>query len=189
MRCGCDSSSLKVGMSSKLHSAKDPPPPTSLSTQSRETSSAPGCLSLSSTQRPLPSRRKSLRLSNQPINIPIPPSLLESPYLNSPESIFQRAVTSLRHPSKEDEQWLQDTIPLSTDTTEGVQRPKSMELPRVEALRDEHPRSRSSEQRSMSHHPTPSPPLPWRHPITPTTPVWLGHSAPTTKQGYFTAAA
>jgi len=183
------SSSLHSGMSSKFRSAKDPSSSTSLpssAAQSRAASPAPGCLSRSSTQRPL--RRKSLRLADQPINIPIPPSLLESPYFNSPESIFQRAVTSLRHPSKEDEQWLQDTIPLATDTREGgEQRPKSTELPRVEASRDEHPRGRNSEQRSMS-------PSLRRHPITPTPPVWLGQAktrsaATMTKQGYFTAAA
>ncbi|KAF8633701.1 hypothetical protein AX17_004359 [Amanita inopinata Kibby_2008] len=54
----------------------------------------------------------SLKLPTRATHIPIPPSLLTSPYLNSPESIFQRDI-STPLPSEEDEQWLQDTVPLS----------------------------------------------------------------------------
>lgn len=164
------------------------------SNQNSAPSSFPGCLSRSSSKH-RPTRRRSLRLSNQPIHIPIPPSLLESPYLNSPESIFQRAVTSPRHPSKEDEQWLQDTVPLSVDgREEGERRPRSMELPLGEAVRGEHPRGRPTEKRSMSPHPTPSPPVRWRHPIFPPPAGWIGQatirSAPImTEQGYFVATA
>lgn len=154
------------------------------------TSSAPA--RSSSMQRPV--RKKSLRLSNQSINIPIPPSLLESPYLKSPESIFQRAATSPRHPSKEDEQWLQDTVPLPANAREECEeRPRSMEVPRREALRGEQSRGRTTESRSMSHHATPSPPLRWHHSITLSPAVWIGpaktRSKPTvTEQGYFAGA-
>ncbi|KAJ7694152.1 hypothetical protein B0H17DRAFT_1057990 [Mycena rosella] len=55
-------------------------------------------------------RKKSLRIpSQQPLQAPIPPSLLQSPHLNSPQSIFRRAL-SPRVPSIDDE-WLQDTVP------------------------------------------------------------------------------
>jgi len=63
-----------------------------------------------------PSRRRSTKRrsvvlrSPKPTQIPIPPSLLQSPYL-SPDSIFQRELPS-SSPSEEDEQWLQDTVPI-----------------------------------------------------------------------------
>ncbi|KAK2460544.1 hypothetical protein APHAL10511_007014 [Amanita phalloides] len=63
------------------------------------------------------SRRRtssSLKISTRPAQTPIPPSLLTSPYLTSPESIFQREITSPSRPSAVDEQWLQDTVPLDT---------------------------------------------------------------------------
>ncbi|KAJ6623419.1 hypothetical protein B0H10DRAFT_2009634 [Mycena sp. CBHHK59/15] len=56
-------------------------------------------------------RKKSLRIPNQPLKAPIPPSLLQSPHLNSPQSIFRRAVYVPCGPSDEDERWLQDTVP------------------------------------------------------------------------------
>ncbi|KAF8638520.1 hypothetical protein AX16_010502 [Volvariella volvacea WC 439] len=61
------------------------------------------------------SRKRSLCLPNpnQSLHVPIPPSLLQSPYLNSPQSIFQRTVSAPRLPSEEDEEWLQDTVPIS----------------------------------------------------------------------------
>jgi len=58
-------------------------------------------------------RSHSLRLPPKPVNIPIPPSLAESPYLTSPHSIFRRALSNPPAPSQEDEDWLQDTVPLS----------------------------------------------------------------------------
>ncbi|KAJ4480506.1 hypothetical protein C8J55DRAFT_65928 [Lentinula edodes] len=62
-----------------------------------------------------PNRAASLRLCNaKTVNVPIPPSLLQSPYLNSPMSPFQKANSTPCTPSREDEQWLRDTIPLST---------------------------------------------------------------------------
>ncbi|TFK72525.1 hypothetical protein BDN72DRAFT_836092 [Pluteus cervinus] len=63
-------------------------------------------------------RKKSLCLPNQPLHVPVPPSLLQSPYLNSPQSIFQRAASAPRLPSEEDEEWLQDTVPLSSEIRE-----------------------------------------------------------------------
>lgn len=68
-----------------------------------------------SPRRPAPmNRTKSLCVA--PMHIPIPPSLLRSPYLNSPQSIFQRASSQSQSPSKEDEQWLQDTVPIYATT-------------------------------------------------------------------------
>lgn len=63
-------------------------------------------------------RKRSLCLPTQPLNVPIPPSLLQSPFLNSPSSVFQRLVSAPCLPSEEDEQWLQDTVPLNADLPE-----------------------------------------------------------------------
>ncbi|KAG6920004.1 hypothetical protein DXG01_013353 [Tephrocybe rancida] len=64
------------------------------------------------------SRRKSLQLPPRPVKVPIPPSLLQSPYLD-PQSIFQRTISAPHYPSEEDERWLQDTVPLSHDKQRG----------------------------------------------------------------------
>ncbi|KAG6821159.1 hypothetical protein H0H93_005379 [Arthromyces matolae] len=63
-------------------------------------------------------RRKSLQLPSQPTAVPIPPSLLHSPYLD-PHSIFQRSLSMPHCPTEEDEKWLQDTIPLSSQKNMG----------------------------------------------------------------------
>ncbi|KAJ3855585.1 hypothetical protein EV368DRAFT_34341 [Lentinula lateritia] len=62
-----------------------------------------------------PNRAASLHFRNaKTVDVPIPPSLLQSPYLHSPMSPFQKATSAPCTPSREDEQWLRDTIPLST---------------------------------------------------------------------------
>lgn len=53
-------------------------------------------------------RKSSLRLA-QPPQIPVPPSLRASPYLNCP--VFKQDITSPRLPTEEEERWLQDTVP------------------------------------------------------------------------------
>ncbi|KAG6829982.1 hypothetical protein H0H87_009589 [Tephrocybe sp. NHM501043] len=67
------------------------------------------------------SRRKSLQLPPRPIDVPIPPSLLESPYLN-PQSIFQRTISAPHNPSEDDERWLQDTVPILPDNSKKMGR-------------------------------------------------------------------
>lgn len=62
-------------------------------------------------------RPSSLRITTRPVQVPIPPSLLTSPYLTSPESIFQREIATPCLPSEADEQWLQDTVPLDAVET------------------------------------------------------------------------
>ncbi|KAJ3511684.1 hypothetical protein NLJ89_g3960 [Agrocybe chaxingu] len=63
-------------------------------------------------------RRRSLRLPAQPLEIPVPPTLRHSPYLNSP--IFQGEPSSPRLPSEAAERWLQDTVPQKfVSATEG----------------------------------------------------------------------
>ncbi|KAL0071587.1 hypothetical protein AAF712_001444 [Marasmius tenuissimus] len=58
--------------------------------------------------------RRILRLpSPEAMTVPIPPSLLQSPHLTSPESVFQKAPSAPSTPSAEDETWLRDTVPLS----------------------------------------------------------------------------
>ena len=59
-------------------------------------------------------RRHSLRIPAQPPPTPIPPSLRESPYLHA--TLFNYDL-SPRSPSDEDEQWLQDTVPLTQGGT------------------------------------------------------------------------
>jgi hypothetical protein len=71
----------------------------------------------SAHRRPSPRRRvdsgKAIALlPSQPIHVPIPPSLIQSPHLNSPQSIFRRASSTPCPPSQEDEDWLRDTVPL-----------------------------------------------------------------------------
>ncbi|KAK7043680.1 hypothetical protein VNI00_008291 [Paramarasmius palmivorus] len=46
-------------------------------------------------------------------HIPVPPSLLHSPLLTSPHSIFQRPLSLPSTPTEEDETWLRDTVPLA----------------------------------------------------------------------------
>ena len=61
------------------------------------------------------SRRHSLRIPAQPPPTPIPPSLRESPYLNA--TLFNHDLSLPRSPSDEDEQWLQDTVPVAQGGT------------------------------------------------------------------------
>lgn len=133
-------------------------------------------------------RRQSLRIPEQALNIPIPPTLLQSPHLISPQSIFQRAVTAPRHPNAEDEQWLQDTVPLSPDGGEdqgqGTRSSRSSQI--SDTSRGE--RGQSQDSRSQSHNAPSSPPLVrWRNTHTPTPPTWTkSFSSPClADQGYF----
>ena len=110
------------------------------------------------------SRVKYLRLPSQPLHIPIPPSLLQSPHLSSPQSIFRRAVSAPRLPSEEDEEWLRDTVPLSLEIRNG-EKNTSANSPRPslshgsESTKGErHLRGRNSELRMLSNAP-PSPAL------------------------------
>ncbi|TFL06888.1 hypothetical protein BDV98DRAFT_556856 [Pterulicium gracile] len=64
-------------------------------------------------------RRHSFRLTAAPLeSLPVPPRLHQSPYLYSPESIFQRTSSIHKQPSEEDEQWLGDTVPLASTRRE-----------------------------------------------------------------------
>ncbi|KAJ3723475.1 hypothetical protein DFJ43DRAFT_652202 [Lentinula guzmanii] len=67
---------------------------------------------------PIPKRRSSLRLCKaKTVDIPIPPSLLQSPHLHSPMSPFRRAASTYCVPNHEDERWLRDTVPLPASST------------------------------------------------------------------------
>ncbi|KAF9466392.1 hypothetical protein BDZ94DRAFT_1251842 [Collybia nuda] len=147
--------------------------------------------SRSSSSKHHTSRRRSLRIPHQSLNVPIPPTLLQSPYLNSPQSIFQRAVSTPRHPNAEDEQWLQDTVPLSLDVRDDhTQRASSSQSSHTsDTSREE--RARSQDDRIPSHNAPPSPPLVrWRGASTITPSTWLSQtksrSAPClVDHGYF----
>lgn len=62
-------------------------------------------------------RNKSL-LGRVIIPGPIPPSLLDSPFLQSPESVFRRPYPSSRTPDEEfeEDRWLGDTVPMHSDS-------------------------------------------------------------------------
>jgi hypothetical protein len=64
--------------------------------------------------------RANTRQFTPPANVPIPPSLLHSPYLHSPQSIFRRSAASFRYPSQEDDEWLRDTVPLPSGERTGT---------------------------------------------------------------------
>lgn len=61
-------------------------------------------------------RRSSLRFPAQPPPIPIPPSLIESPYLKAPR--FRQESSAPCVPTEEDERWLQDTVPIQSQPSE-----------------------------------------------------------------------
>jgi len=65
-------------------------------------------------QHPRMMRNKSLLQPLGPLDIPVPPSLQNSPLLQSPESIFRRPYPNTRTPGEEEERWLRDTVPMST---------------------------------------------------------------------------
>ncbi|KAI0315530.1 hypothetical protein OF83DRAFT_1022117, partial [Amylostereum chailletii] len=46
--------------------------------------------------------------------VPVPPSLAHNPLFQSPESIFRRTHIPIRTPTQHDEDWLGDTVPLSS---------------------------------------------------------------------------
>ncbi|KAI0041560.1 hypothetical protein FA95DRAFT_1565296 [Auriscalpium vulgare] len=57
---------------------------------------------------------KSLLRNRTIPDVPVPPSLADSPLLNSPRSVFRRTHSTLRLPTKRDEEWLGDTVPVHT---------------------------------------------------------------------------
>jgi hypothetical protein len=109
----------------------------------------------------------------KPRAIPIPPSLIQSPYLNSPQSIFRRSSSAPRLPSEEDDEWLRDTVPLRGRVDRaGSGYPL---LPRMAVVVNEVPfRGRSSQFRilSLSSVPPSSPLVGWQH-NPPPTKSWL----------------
>ncbi|KAJ7940854.1 hypothetical protein B0H13DRAFT_34871 [Mycena leptocephala] len=119
-------------------------------------------------------RKKSLRIPTQPqLKAPIPPSLLQSPHLNSPQSIFRRAM-SPRVPSVDDE-WLQDTVPQN-----GAVKPQQQTKTSTEQAR------RASQTVSSLNRPSATPgarpPLPTWHKSEPN----IQHlRSPAEQDGYF----
>ncbi|KLO06729.1 hypothetical protein SCHPADRAFT_910106 [Schizopora paradoxa] len=72
--------------------------------------------------RPMPLRTKSILRAplrdgsgfSQPLQIPIPPTLQDSPLLQSPHSIFRRSYSGAHTPDEEEERWLRDTVPINS---------------------------------------------------------------------------
>lgn len=57
-------------------------------------------------------RSSFLTCPRHPDTIPVPPSLVNSPYLSSPNSVFRRKSSVLRWPSQEENEWLRDMVPI-----------------------------------------------------------------------------
>ncbi|KAF8136286.1 hypothetical protein EV363DRAFT_1120973, partial [Boletus edulis] len=57
-------------------------------------------------------RSSLLTYRRRPDATPIPPTLVNSPYLASSNSIFQRKHSTLKWPSQEDDEWLRDMVPV-----------------------------------------------------------------------------
>lgn len=132
-------------------------------------------------------RRKSLQLPHK-FDVPIPPSLLQSPYLTSPESIFQRNVSPHKHPSEEDEQWLQDTVPLSLDDRDDAKKRGRLSMSSTSSSQSHtsddpnHAQFSRPNQQPLSYNPSSPPLVRWRHQIHLAPPSYPGqikvHSAP-----------
>jgi hypothetical protein len=59
-------------------------------------------------------RKSSLRIPNTPTDAPVPPSLLaKAPHLASPNTVLRRGAVDPKAPSREDEEWLRDMVPVS----------------------------------------------------------------------------
>ena len=54
----------------------------------------------------------------QLLHIPIPPTLQNSPLLQSPNSVFRRQYDANRTPGEEEERWLRDTIPMNVPASQ-----------------------------------------------------------------------
>ncbi|KAH7916021.1 hypothetical protein BJ138DRAFT_1122164 [Hygrophoropsis aurantiaca] len=109
------------------------------------------------------SRSVSLYLPRRPDAIPIPPSLANSPYLLSPDSIFRKKIRHPKSPMQKDDEWLRDLVPLVwlSDTEEEKAHSDDGDN-EWETLRP------NSSRRSTNPEIPPSPILrPWSSPPTP----------------------
>ncbi|KAN0077353.1 hypothetical protein V8E55_011208 [Tylopilus felleus] len=55
--------------------------------------------------------KRSSLLSRRPNATPIPPTLVNSHYLSSPNSVFRRKITVPKWPSYQEDEWLRDMVP------------------------------------------------------------------------------
>ena len=51
---------------------------------------------------------------------PIPPTLINSPYLSSLNSVFRRKIPIPKWPSQEDDQWLRDMVPVDRSPSSDI---------------------------------------------------------------------
>lgn len=65
-------------------------------------------VSLDRTKR----RSSFLTCRRRPDAAPIPPTLVNSPYLSSPNSVFRRKTSVPKWPSQEEDEWLRDMVPV-----------------------------------------------------------------------------
>ncbi|KAL5511822.1 hypothetical protein ACEPAH_5040 [Sanghuangporus vaninii] len=91
--------------------------PSLSSTQNNNTSSTSNSGASSTATRPRMTRNNSHLSRTGPgaLVIPIPPTLANSPHLQSPNSIFRRPYAGPRaSPDVEEERWLRDTVPMGS---------------------------------------------------------------------------
>lgn len=122
-------------------------------------------------------RRNSLRLPIQPPEVPVPPSLVGSPYLRSGRYQGQRGGPVQPHyPSEEDELWLQDTVPIGSPSPNIPQSApsswqSSSSMSSSSSSSSSTNRAAARGQRSQHHH------SPITSPRAPTTPLPSGPRA------------
>lgn len=64
-----------------------------------------------SLDQPAKKRSPLLARPRHPDATPIPPTLVNSPHLSSPHSVFRRESSLRKWPSQEDDEWLRDMVP------------------------------------------------------------------------------
>ncbi|KZT28567.1 hypothetical protein NEOLEDRAFT_1239521 [Neolentinus lepideus HHB14362 ss-1] len=100
-------------MSLSIHMPASVSFPSTPSAPSSPSSSKHSSRSPHRSTSPSHSRRKSSLCLNQPIVIPVPPGLLSSPHLHAQSMLPKYPAAHV--PSQKDEDWLGDTIPISTN--------------------------------------------------------------------------
>ncbi|KAG1756279.1 uncharacterized protein EDB91DRAFT_1091642 [Suillus paluster] len=111
-------------------------------------------------------RSVSLHIPKQCDPTPVPPSLADSPHLSSPFSVFRRKSTLLKSPSREDDEWLRDMVPLGR---ENIKRSGSSAVTSAQTSQDSTPPSSSEQSRAtLSPRSSMYPSRSWSSPSTPT---------------------
>src|SRR5882672_5021267 len=85
--------------------------------------------------RPALPRTKSHLIPSKRADVPIPPSLLaKAPHLASPHTMFCPAAADPKPPSREDDAWLGDTVPVTPSNRQDSKstRPPTLVIKRLD---------------------------------------------------------